>query len=97
MRIHRGIPATGAARTLFDLAPTSTAGALRRAFEEAEYLELLDRDRLSALCRSGQGHRNVAELRRLLDEAPLPLAALRSRLEALLLRISRSEAGGLNT
>jgi hypothetical protein len=61
---HRGIPATTAARTLFDLAPSLTANALRRAFEEAEYLELLDRNRLSALCESGQGHRNVAELSR---------------------------------
>lgn len=86
---HRDIPTTGAARTLFDIAPTSTASALRRAFEEAECLELLDRDRLAALCESGQGHRNVAELRGLLEAAPLPLAEVRSRLEALHLRICR--------
>jgi very-short-patch-repair endonuclease len=66
-----------------------TANALRRAFEEAEYLEVLDRDRLTALCESGQGHRNVTELRHLLGETPLPLAELRSRLEALLLRVCR--------
>jgi very-short-patch-repair endonuclease len=88
----RGIRATAAARTLFDIAPRSTAAALRRAFEEAEYLELLDRDRLAALCESGRGHRNIAELRRLLDEAPLPLAELRSRLEALLLRTCRDNS-----
>jgi hypothetical protein len=90
VRIHRGIPATSAARTLYDLAPSLAAGALRRTFEDAEYQDLLDRDRLAALCADGRGHRNIGELRRLLDEAPLPITELRSRLEALLFQICRA-------
>jgi very-short-patch-repair endonuclease len=88
----RGIPATSAARTLYDLPPTLDERGLRSAFDEAEYLGVLDRGRLAFLCEGGKGHRNVAALRRLLGQAPLPLAAVRSRLEALLLRICRDQS-----
>ncbi|MCL4287300.1 MAG: DUF559 domain-containing protein [Thermoleophilia bacterium] len=84
-----GIPATTAARTLFDIAPDRTPRELRRAFEEAEYLEILDRARLEVLCAGGRGHRNVAALRALLGEPALSLRDVRSRLEALVMAICR--------
>jgi very-short-patch-repair endonuclease len=86
---HRGIPTTSAARTLRDLPPFLTPRALAIAFEQAEYLQILDRGRLRALCTDGHGHHGVAALRSLLAGPALPLAAVRSRLELLLLRICR--------
>jgi hypothetical protein len=40
------------------------------AFEQAEYLQVLDRGRLRALCTDGHGHRGVATLRSLLAGPP---------------------------
>lgn len=82
----RGIPATSPTRTLFDLCRTFAVAELRRAFEEADYLGVVDHQRLRVLCGSAPGHRGVAELRALVEAERLPIAETRSRLEALLLR-----------
>jgi len=46
---HRGIPTTTATRTVWDLATALSPLGTRRAFEQAEKLRLLDRERLAAL------------------------------------------------
>lgn len=84
-----GVPATTAARTLFDLCRHVGPSALRRAFEEAEFRGILDRHRLRVLCASNPGHRGIAGLRELLGAEPIPASELRSRLEALLFRVCR--------
>ncbi len=89
VRLHRGIPATTASRTLFDLCSSLSANALRRQFEQAEYLRLLDRPRLAVLLDGASGRRGLRTLRDLLAEHPLPLGETRSHLERLLLKICR--------
>lgn len=86
---RHGIPVTTATRALFDQASSSTATALRRQFEQAEYLEVLDRRRLAALLEDASGRRGLGTLRALLAERSLPLAETRSVFERLLLRICR--------
>jgi Transcriptional regulator, AbiEi antitoxin/Protein of unknown function (DUF559) len=85
-----GIPVTSPSRTLLDLAAVVSPTQLRRAFEEAERLELLDRDELGRLCDRMRGRRGVARLRGLLGEGPLPLSEVRSRLEARFLAFCRA-------
>lgn len=86
---RHGIPVTTSTRALFDQASSSTAAALRRQFEQAEYLEILDRRRLAALLEDASGRHGLGTLRALLAERSLPLAETRSVLERLLLRICR--------
>lgn len=87
---RRGIPTTTATRTLFDLASSLTANALRDAFDQAVYLHLLNRPRLHVLLTGATGRRGLGTLRTLLTEAPLPLSETRSKLERLILRICRA-------
>jgi Protein of unknown function (DUF559) len=84
-----GIPVTSPSRTLLDLAAVVSPIQLRRAFEEAERLELLDREALVRMCDRMRGRRGVARLRGLLGEGPLPLSEVRSRLEARFLAFCR--------
>ena len=51
---------------------------VRRAFEQAEKLRVLDRERLGALRSAAPSRRGAAVIRQLLGEAPLPLEATRS-------------------
>jgi hypothetical protein len=68
---------TTATRTIFDVASTLRPKALREAFEQAEYLELLHRSRLITLLDGVEGRRGLGELR-----APeIPISRTRSRLE----------------
>ena len=86
----RGIPVTTATRTLFDLASMVTPRELREAFEQGEYLELIDRPRLTVLLDGASGRRGLGELRRLAAFEAIPLNRTRSRLERLALSICRN-------
>lgn len=85
-----GIPTTTTTRTLFDLSSFLSAQALREAFDQATYLQLLNRPRLHTLLAGATGRSGLGTLRALLAEAPLPLSETRSRLERLTLRICRA-------
>lgn len=82
--LHRGIPTTTATRTVWDLASVLTPLQVRRAFEQAEKLRVLDRERLGALRSAAPSRRGAAVIRQLLAEAPLPLEATRSWLEEVI-------------
>ena len=84
-----GIPVTTGTRTVWDLATVLTPLRTRRAFEQAEKLGLLDRDRLASLLAAHPSHRGAGALRELLAAAVLPLAATRSRLEEIVLETCR--------
>lgn len=87
-----GIPVTTPTRTVFDLASVLRPGDLRELFEQAEYLEELDRPRLAALLRGASGRSGLGELRRLLGYEPLPLSQVRSRLERIVLSTCRTHS-----
>ena len=57
---------------------------VRRAFEQAEKLRVLDRERLGALRSAAPSRRGAAVIGQLLAEAPLPLEATRSWLEEVI-------------
>jgi hypothetical protein len=84
-----GIAVTSPSRTLVDLAAFVSPTQLRRAFQEAEPLELLDRDRLRHLCDGARGRRGASRVRALLKLSPLPDSETRSRLEQRFLRFCR--------
>ena len=87
--VRDSIPVTTPTRTLVDLSPLLGAKALRELFEQAEYLEVLDRARLSALlarCRGTAGLRALANLQ------PLPLSRVRSELERIVLTTCRTHS-----
>ncbi|HMC06967.1 MAG TPA: DUF559 domain-containing protein [Solirubrobacterales bacterium] len=79
------IPVTTSARTLFDLATVVSPTQLRRAFEAADRLELLDMKRLARLCDGAGPRKGIGRLRAFVaDHRPLP--ATRSDLERRFLR-----------
>jgi hypothetical protein len=82
---RRGIPVTTATRTVWDLATGFTALQTRRAFEQAEKLQVLDRERLAALLAAAPSHKGAGAIRSLLGERVLPLAEARSKLEEIVL------------
>jgi len=86
----RGIPVTTATRTVFDLASMVTPKVLREAFEQGEYLELIDRPRLTALLDGASGRRGLGALRELAGAEAIPLSRTRSKLERLALSICRN-------
>jgi hypothetical protein len=59
----RGIPCTGPARTILDLAAVVGAGWLRRAIGEAEVLGIVDLGDLRRQIALNRGRRGVARLR----------------------------------
>ncbi|HWO49521.1 MAG TPA: DUF559 domain-containing protein, partial [Solirubrobacterales bacterium] len=77
---------------VWDLAAVFTPTATRRAFEQAEKLDLLDRDRLGSLLAAQPSHRGAATIQVLLGEATLPLAETRSRLEEIVLETCRDHS-----
>jgi very-short-patch-repair endonuclease len=83
------IEVTTVSRTLLDLASVATRGELRRAVDEAERRDQLDRGALGQLCERSGGRRGVGALRALLDERSLPLVETRSHLERRFLRYCR--------
>lgn len=86
---HLGIPTTSASRAIWDLSTTLPSLQLRRAFEQAEKLQVLNRSRLSFLAERSPSRPGATAIRELLAEAPLPLERTRSWLEELLLEICR--------
>jgi very-short-patch-repair endonuclease len=75
-----GIPVTGVARTLFDLAAVVNERQLRYAWEQAERLRLLDTRQVERLCDGATGRRGLGTLRELLADRSEP-SDIRSKLE----------------
>lgn len=90
--VREGIPVTSLERTLLDLASVLDEAALRRAFEEADRLYLLDLRALQRLCGTcGNGRRGSATLRRIAGAALAP-AAGRSELESRFEELCRAHS-----
>jgi very-short-patch-repair endonuclease len=89
-RTRHGIPVTCIERTLLDFASAASPTQLRNAFDEAERLGRLDRERLRRLCDASKGRRGTARVRSLLRESALPLTETRSKLEARFLAFCRT-------
>lgn len=85
--VRLNVPTTTPARTLFDEAARLTPRALRDLFYAAESLGSLNRSRLLTLLDGAKGARGLGNLRELLAEETLPLAEVRSRLEAIILEV----------
>lgn len=90
--VRLGIPVTTGTRTVWDLATVLSPIALRRAFEQAEKLGALDRERLAALLAAQPNHRGTGALRELVGDPPLPLGETRSRLEEIVLEVCRDHS-----
>jgi Protein of unknown function (DUF559) len=67
-----GVPATGVARTLFDLAEVLPFRSLRSAAEESDRLRLLRLVELEAVCERGIGRRALRPVRLLLEDMRAP-------------------------
>jgi very-short-patch-repair endonuclease len=87
--IVEGIPVTSLPRTLLDLAPILDSKALRRMWERAERLEILDVRGVERVVDRANGHRGIAPLRALLRYDPRLAAAAASELERLFLDLIR--------
>ena len=85
-----GIPVTSLARTLLDLASVLSEVELRRAYERAERLEILDVTSIRELLARASGHRGVGRLAALLDYDPAAAAQAESELERLFLDLLRA-------
>jgi hypothetical protein len=79
--VHEGIPVTTVARTLLDLAETVSPTQLRRAFEEADRLELIDMRLMDELLARARGRHGVKPLAALLLSHRGPPPLTRSTLE----------------
>jgi very-short-patch-repair endonuclease len=86
--VVEGIPVTSVARTLLDLADVVDERTLKRAFEEADRLGLLQMGAVEGVCARGQGRRGLKPLRRLIEEARAPEMG-RTRLEDRVLALCR--------
>jgi hypothetical protein len=87
------IPVTSVPRTLLDLAEVSNAKGVRRAYEEAARLELLDVRAVERVLARARGRRGFTPLRDLLGYDPTPATRTRSELERLFL--DRVRDGGI--
>lgn len=83
-----GIPVTAVARTLVDLAQVIDSRRLRRAFEQAERLQLLDLEAVSRLRERSRNRRGAKAVGRLLDER-FDVPETRSELERRFLDLCR--------
>jgi Transcriptional regulator, AbiEi antitoxin/Protein of unknown function (DUF559) len=88
------IPVTSVPRTLVDLAGVLDEGGLRRAFEEADRLRLLDMGALVLSCERAKRRRRIRNLWALIEEARPP-AYPRSALENRFLDFCRAHLGDL--
>jgi very-short-patch-repair endonuclease len=89
LSVVEGIPCTGAARTLLDLASVLSAGALRQAVSRAEILRLLDVAEVEAMIRGNRGRRGVARLRSVIDEYDWRAEMTKRELEHRFLELCR--------
>ena len=85
-----GIPVTSLPRTLLDLATVIPELELRRAYERAERLQILDVAAIRELLTRANGHRGVGRLAALLDYDPTAAAQAESELERLFLDLLRA-------
>jgi hypothetical protein len=84
-----GIPVTSVPRTLLDLAERLPPTQLRRAYEEAERLRLLDVRAIQALLERSNGRRGVPALRALIGYDPSAAVEAESELELRFLDLVR--------
>jgi predicted transcriptional regulator of viral defense system len=84
--IHDGIPVTTPGRTLLDLAGTLPPRPFKRAYEEADRLDLVVEDELRALIARSNGHRGVGPLTAQLNET-FATAPTKRELEARFLEL----------
>ena len=83
--VRDGIPVTTVARTLLDLAEVVSPTQLRRAFEEADRLELIDIRAIEQLLERSRGRRGLKPLAAVLATHRGPAPPIRSELERLFL------------
>ena len=83
---HEGMPITGLARTLLDLAATLPAHRLERALAQAERLRIYDHRAITDVIARTNGHRGRAILARATALEPM---LTRSELEALFQKLVR--------
>lgn len=81
------MPVTTATRALWDMSSTHPSRPVRRAFEQAEMLGRLDRNRLAALATAMPCRKGSRLIRVLLADRIVPLLEVRSWLEELLMTI----------
>jgi predicted transcriptional regulator of viral defense system len=81
------IPTTSVARTLLDLAEVVSAQALERAFDRAEFLQVLDMRALAEVMERNLGRRGLARLRALLSNLDPARGRTRTELERLFLTL----------
>jgi len=86
---RRGLPVTSINRTLLDLASVMSEKRLRSAFNEADRLGLLDKDRLVQYSEASFGQVGIGSFRRLVDVRHPETVATRSELESMFLDICR--------
>jgi hypothetical protein len=89
IEVIEGIRVTTIARTLLDLAAVIDGLGVRRAYESAERLDLLDLNALDDLISRNPGHRGLKHLLPLLEYDPGPAARTRSELERVFLDLCR--------
>ncbi|MGH2992623.1 MAG: type IV toxin-antitoxin system AbiEi family antitoxin domain-containing protein [Solirubrobacterales bacterium] len=83
------IPVTSAPRTLLDLSEVVDGTRLRRAYEEAERLRVLDVGAVEELLARSNGRHSVSALRALLGYDPAPTAEAKSELETRFMDLIR--------
>jgi very-short-patch-repair endonuclease len=86
---HEGIPVTTPARTILDLAATSTRSRLEHLLDQAEIRELTDYPSLDALARAHPGHHGAEKLKRTLHAYYAGTDLKRSDLEILFRQLCR--------
>src|SRR2546423_2521818 len=87
--VREGIPITSLARTMLDVAETEPNHTLRRVWDEAERLRLLDVVAVSELCERSPGRRGLKRLSGLLADVQ-PTGETKRELEALFFDFCRT-------
>lgn len=85
IRSVRGIPVTSVARTLWDLAALTSTKKFDRAFNEADRLQLIDDDELSAFAAGMRGHHGGGRFRKRVSARIPDIGRARSVLEGIYL------------
>lgn len=84
--VRLGVPITTVTRTLFDLASVVRAASVRRAHREAEYLRLVDHDRMAVLLDAHPRRRGTPVLRLLIGDRARTRSPLEDRFRRFLRR-----------
>jgi very-short-patch-repair endonuclease len=86
-----GIRTTTCSRTVWDIANVGTPGETRKAFNQADKRDRLDRTRLRELLEQMPRRRGSGVIRRLLQSGSVPLWRTRSRLEEIATELCAEE------